>query len=274
MCSPKNLSSNKLKQIRKLKQKKFRNQTDYFLSEGIRSYQAAMGTKEVAIRELILTENFQRTDRGIKISESAQKRGIDVYLTDDIGMKSISEDLTPPGIVFTVKKRHVSQQSLYTCEDTIILYLDRVTEPGNMGSILRSACWFGVKTIVLGPECVEPWNSKSVRASAGAIFEADIYTDIKFSLLRDKFRQKSYQIVATVVSKGIAPDKWEIGPRNIICFGQEANGLSKEIIKHADLHICIPGRGNLESLNLSVATGILLFEATKMINNDLNIRER
>jgi len=268
MFSPTHLSSNKLKQIRKLKQKKFRNQSNYFLCEGIRLYDAATETGELVIKELILSEYFNSTERGIQIRETAQKRGIDVHLIDENGMKAISEDLTPPGIVFIVEKKHINQQSLLTCEDKIILYLDRISEPGNLGTILRSACWFGVKTIVLSPDSVDPWNAKSVRASAGAIFAANIYTDVKFNLLREKFKQKKYQIIATVVSDGILLNKWEICSNNIICLGQEASGLSKEIIKNADLHINIPGDGSIESLNLSVATGIVLYEATKLVKND------
>jgi TrmH family RNA methyltransferase len=263
MFYPIQLSSNKLKQIRKLKQKKYRNQTDCYLSEGFRLYDAACGTEGLVIRDLILSENFQMTNQGTKILESAQKRGIGVYVADDTQMKAISEDVTPPGILCIIEKQPVTQLSLFDREDKIILYLDRISEPGNLGTILRSASWFGLKTIVLSPECVDPWNSKSVRASAGSIFEANIYTDVKFNVLQENFKRKKYQFIASVVANGIPLSSWDIGSKNIIFLGQEASGLSKEILKHADVHINIPGQGNIESLNLSVATGIILYEATR-----------
>jgi TrmH family RNA methyltransferase len=162
-----------------------------------------------------------------------------------------------------VEKDPKNEDLLLTLEDKLLLYLDRISEPGNLGSILRSASWFGVKSILLSPECVDPWNPKAVRASAGSIFKLNIFTDLKFIFLKDRFKKKGYQFISTVVFDGLPLNEWKIGKKTIIFLGQEASGLSKEILKHVDGHINIPGAGNVESLNLSVATGIILYEATK-----------
>jgi TrmH family RNA methyltransferase len=215
------------------------------------------------IREIIISESFKNTKQGDKVRENAGKRGIDIYLADDSQMKAISEEVAPPGIVFITEKKQNSHSLLENLQDKIILYLDKISDPGNFGTILRSACWFGVNTILLSPESVDPWNSKSVRASAGAIFEVNIITDLNFNHLQQYFRPLGYQFIATVVSDGLPLDRWNIGSKSIIFLGQEAGGLSKEIVKHADVHINVPGYGNVESLNLSVATGIILYEATK-----------
>jgi tRNA G18 (ribose-2'-O)-methylase SpoU len=86
---------------------------------------------------------------------------------------------------------------------------------------------------------------------------------VEFNVLKENFKQKKYQFIASVVSGGIPLKSWDIGPKNIIFLGQEASGLSKDIIKHADVHINISGHGKVESLNLSVAAGIILYEITR-----------
>jgi TrmH family RNA methyltransferase len=263
MSSPIPLSSNKLKQIRRLKQKKYRAQTNCFLCEGFRLFDAALKIKKIIIQEIVLGENFLNTKKGILVKQVAKKKDIDIYTTDDVHLKKISDEVTPSGIIFIVEKDQKSPSSLTNIQESILLYLDRISEPGNLGSILRSACWFGVTSILLSPECVDPWNSKSVRASAGTVFEADIYTNIEFDHIKKIFKQKGYQFIATVVSGGVSLDRWEQPEKSIIFIGQEASGLSKEIVKHADGHINIPGYGIIESLNISVATGIILYEAKK-----------
>jgi len=268
MFSPTTLSSTKIKQIRKLKQKKYRNESNCFICEGFRLFDAAIGTSKIIIREILITEKFKNTKQGNIVQENAQKRQIPIYITDDMQMKKISEEVTPPGIVFVTEKNQKDNLLLENLQDKIIVYLDKISDPGNFGTILRSACWFGINTIVLSPLSVDPWNSKSVRASAGAIFEANIYVDIAFDHLQTCFRDKGYQFIATVVSDGLPINKWERGEKSIIILGQEAGGLSKEIVKDADVHINVPGYGNVESLNLSVATGIILYEATKPGSDD------
>jgi TrmH family RNA methyltransferase len=263
MFSSTALSTAKLKQFRKLKQKKYRNQYNCFLCEGFRLFDAAIGTANLVIREIIISEKFKNTKQGNNVRENAGKRGINLYLADDLQMRTISEEVTPPGIVFITEKKQNSYSLLENLQDKFIIYLDKISDPGNFGTILRSACWFGVHTILLSPESVDPWNSKSVRASAGAIFKANIFTELNFNHLQQYFRPLGYKFIATVVSDGIALDKWKIDSNSILFLGQEAEGLSKEIVKHADVHINVPGYGNVESLNLSVATGIILYEATK-----------
>jgi TrmH family RNA methyltransferase len=268
MFYPSQLSSQKLKQIRKLKQKKFRNQTDSFLCEGFRLFETAIDSSGPAIIDLIISENFRKSAQGDWALKEAEKKDIAVYVTNDAGMKSLSEDVTPPGIIFTAGKKIKAPISVGNLKDNTILYLEKISEPGNLGTIIRSACWFGIKSVLLSPECVDPWNSKSVRASTGAIFKTNIYTDVTYSILKKLFKNKKYNFIATVVSGGIPLNKWKIDQKNILFFGQEASGLSKEIIKDADVHINIPGYGNIESLNIAVAASIIVYETTKSGKDD------
>lgn len=263
MRYPSPLSSNKLKQIRKLKQKKYRNRYDCYLCEGFRLFNAAMNKADLEIRELVISDNFLNSAQGDLAFEKSKKKGIAVFITNESTMKSISEDISPPGIVFTVEKMSKNQIPLENLEDNIILYLERISEPGNLGSIIRSAGWFGIKSVILSPECVDPWNSKSVRASAGAIFDTIIYTDIKYLLLKEVFSKKKFTFIATVVSGDTPINKWRIGSKNILLFGSEADGLSNKIINDADIRLYIPAIGNVDSLNLSIAASIIMYETIR-----------
>ncbi len=154
----------------------------------------------------------------------------------------------------------MSREVLTTADEQLILYLDRITDPGNMGTIIRSAAWFGIPFIVLSPGCVDPFNPKAVRASAGAVFTLPICPGIEFDWLHEWFKKKDYEFIATVAQNGLPPDQWHLNSKSIIFFGQEAGGLDKQILDLADRQLTIPGAGKVESLNISVAAGIFLFE--------------
>ncbi|MBW2600163.1 MAG: RNA methyltransferase, partial [Deltaproteobacteria bacterium] len=136
-------------------------------------------------------------------------------------------------------------------------------DPGNLGTIMRTAAWFDVRQLILSPSCVDPFNTKAIRASAGTIFGMEIYRSVNPPQIRQFADKTGYSMIATVPRGGIPPGEWERGGKNIVMLGQEADGLSKELTEYADQLISIPGRGNVESLNLSVAAAIILYELTK-----------
>jgi TrmH family RNA methyltransferase len=119
---------------------------------------------------------------------------------------------------------------------------------------------------MLSPGCVDPYNPKTVRASAGGIFDIDIYEDIHFEKLSAHFKDINYKFVAAVASSGIPLNEWKREPKNIIFFGQEASGLSTEIVDQADVCVSIESFGKQESLNLSVAAGIFMYACLKKVH--------
>jgi TrmH family RNA methyltransferase len=187
-----NLSLNKQKQIRKLKQKKFRRITQSFICEGFRLFETGINTPGLQINELILGQNIQDTRQGKLSIMMASKRNIPVYSVSENTLLEISEDISPPGILFTVEKQIKDKNFLKDMDDKLFLYLDRVSEPGNIGTIMRSAAWFGLDKILLSPGCVDPFNSKSIRASAGAIFGIEIILDIDFEWIKYHLKKNKY----------------------------------------------------------------------------------
>jgi TrmH family RNA methyltransferase len=254
------LSLSKQKAIRKLKQKKYRNSAHAFICEGFRMFAAALKSAETIILEILVSTALAHNKQTVFVLEEARKRNIPISATSEKIMQTLSEEVSPPGLIFTVKKSIRTRQDLATTGATVLLYLDRITDPGNIGTLIRSTAWFGIPHVILSPDCVDPFNPKSVRASAGAIFVTRIYPAIEFDWVYSHFKKKNYAFIATVAGNGISPDKWQMKGNSLIFFGQEAGGLSAQILEAADVLLNIPGVGKIESLNLSVAAGITLYE--------------
>jgi TrmH family RNA methyltransferase len=263
MLPDQRLSQKKLKQIKKLHQKKYRKLSNLFISEGYRLFDTAIKNSKNKIYDLLLHDRLYETERGKAALKKARTHQIDIYIMDDRQLKLLSDEVNPSGIIFTAEIQNHSLENLVDTNQKIIIYLDRLSEPGNLGTIIRSAAAFGVSDIILSPDCADPFNEKSVRASAGAIFNVKIYNDISLQLLKKQFRVKGYKYVATVAQDGVPLHQWQMDSNCIIFFGQEASGLSKEIINSADLRISIPQKTSVESLNVSVAAAIILYEASK-----------
>ncbi|HEX3165574.1 MAG TPA: RNA methyltransferase [Chitinophagaceae bacterium] len=136
----------------------------------------------------------------------------------------------------------------------ISLALDTIQDPGNMGTIIRVADWFGVKTMFCSADCVDVYNPKVVQASMGSISRVRVeYMDI-LSLLKEN---KDIRMYAAVLN-GRDITEMEKVDEGIIVIGNESKGVNEEILKLANVQITIPGKGKAESLNAAVATGIIL----------------
>ena len=230
------LSKNHQRWIRKLHQKKYRSEERAFIAEGIHSLKEAAATGSYPIKEIVI-------DRGI----SEILRNI---LPDDIPIYECSE-------------REVTFEDLSAHSSDLLLYLDRIADPGNLGTIIRTAAWFNVDKILLSPLCVDPFNTKVIRASAGSIFRMGILQSIEPELLSRFAEKNNYRTIAAVPEGGTPVHQWKRSKKDIILLGQEAGGLSRDIIKYADESISIPGKGRVESLNLAVAAAIILYELSR-----------
>ena len=144
--------------------------------------------------------------------------------------------------------------------DGVYLYLDSVTDPGNMGTIIRSANAFNVKGILISKGCVDVFNPKVLRSTMSGIFSANLYFDEGNVLLN--FREKGFKIIGTFPD-GASPAKdFSYGNKSVIVMGNEANGICPEVENLCTHRVTIPMTGNAESLNVSVACGIMLYEAS------------
>ncbi len=232
----------KIKQYAKLIQRKYRDREKKFLVEGEHL------VKEAAKRGLLL-----ETIELLEASYSTES----IIVTKEV-MKKISNLDCPPTII-GVCKMIIEQETL----GDNVLILDNVQDPGNIGTIIRSATAFNVTTVIMGANSVDIYNPKVVRATQGMIFNINI---IRRNLLDEVKRLKDdgYLIITTNVHNGVDIATLNIkDTKSALIMGNEGQGVSDELAKLSNCSVYIPMNKNVESLNVGVATGILLYELEK-----------
>lgn len=150
------------------------------------------------------------------------------------------------------------------------LYLDSVTDPGNMGTILRTADAFGISGVIISAGCVDVYNPKVLRSTMSGIFNIKLYFDEGTAL--DSFRKNGYKITGAFLDGTGIEQGIDYTEKSVVVMGNEANGISEEIEKFCDEKITIPMTGGAESLNVSVACGIILYDSFVYRKNLRNVR--
>lgn len=233
------LNNEKIKKIRKLKEKKYRDQTNLFLIEGEHLIKEAYSSN--ALEEVFLLENTT-IDIDIPIS----------YVTKEI-MKSLTDVESPSNMIGICKKIEEQQYG------NRIVILDDIQDPGNLGTIIRSAVAFQADTIVLGSHTVDLYNPKVIRASQGMIFKINIIRTELAPFIQN-LKENHYHILTTSVINGKNIKNLEKNEKIAIIMGNEGNGVSQDLIRLSDEFIYIPMNEQCESLNVAIATSIILYE--------------
>lgn len=236
-----NLSKNKIKWIRSLQLKKNREELGLFVVEGEKMVGEALTNTPHLIHFLCVTK-----DSSIR----TENTDFDTVLATDEELKSISSLKNPNKSLVLLKTLPIK-----TVTTDFRIALDGIQDPGNMGTILRLADWFGVKEIICSHDTVDIYNSKVVQASMGAIFRINvIYCEL------ETYLKKTSEPIFGALLEGENIYKKSVEPKGILILGNEGKGISKGIIDLITEPITIPRFGEAESLNVSVATGILLSE--------------
>ena len=164
-----------------------------------------------------------------------------------------------------MEKGDNSENIDYTEE--IILALDGIQDPGNLGTILRTADSAALKQIILSSDCADPYNPKVVRSTMGAIFRMNIITTDNLEKTLQETRKHKFEVMATSLeaTKSVYDIKYH---KKVIVIGNESKGISKEIQNLADKKVKIPMLGKTESLNASVAASIMIYEYVRTKTKD------
>lgn len=244
-----------IKHVRKLKDKKYRDEYNEYVVEGIKIVEEAV-KENVKIKQIIICNDTTKTyEIPTHIMLEIAKYEC-IYVTDKI-FNLITQVTNPQGIMAIIEKNSEKNQIDYTQD--IILVLDDVQDPGNLGTILRTADSIGLNQIVVSKGTADAFNSKVVRSTMGAIFRIKIIETQ--DLIRTIKEMKKHHFKLMVTSLQTENSIYDINfNKKIIVIGNEANGVSKEIQDMADEKAKIPMLGRTESLNASVAAGIVMYE--------------
>ena len=239
-----------IKNIRKLKEKKYRDLENKFIVEGIKIVLEAIIEKADIDLIVICEENNIE-----KSKLELLKKYNYIYVSNKV-FSAITDLKSPQGVIAIINKK--IDNKVKTNEDLIVV-LDGIQDPGNLGTILRTIDSVGISQVIVSKETADSFNSKVVRSTMGAIFRVNIITvDNLINTLKD-LKNSGYEVLATSLenSKSIYDIDYT---KKVIVIGNEGNGVSKEVLKEADLKIHIPMLGKTESLNAAIATGVVLYE--------------
>ena len=244
-----------IKHIRKLKDKKYRDESNEYVVEGVKLVEEAV-KENAKIKQIIVCEDTTRTyEIPTHVMLEIAKYEC-IYVTDKV-FSAITQVTKPQGIMAIIEKEKETQEIDYT--EDIIIALDGVQDPGNLGTILRTVDSIGLKQILVSKESADAFNSKVVRSTMGAIFRVKIIEceDLKKTLKEIKKHKFDVIVTSLDTERSIYDIKYN---KKVIVIGNEANGVSKEIQEMADTKVKIPMLGKTESLNASVATAIIVYE--------------
>ena len=244
-----------IKHIIKLKEKKYRKEYNEYIIEGVKIVEEAI-EENAKIKQIIISQEAIESELVQKhLKEELQK--IDYIQVPSNIFKLISEVEKPQGVLAIIEKEKQKEDIDYSQD--IILALDDLQDPGNLGTIIRTADSVGLKQILISKGTTEAYNPKVIRSTMGAIFRVKIIECENLGQTLKKIQKNNYQIVVTDLNtdKSIYDIKMQ---KKVIVIGNEANGVSKEIKGQSDIKAIIPMFGKTESLNASIATGVILYE--------------
>ncbi|HZJ84869.1 MAG TPA: RNA methyltransferase [Syntrophomonadaceae bacterium] len=243
-----------IKDCLKLKQRKYRDAKGLFIIEGSIMLEEALSFNKFAIQQIFLTESLANK---LDLAELNSE----IFLLNTRLMAEISETSTPQGVLAVVEKPVWSLENIKK-ESSLLVLLDRIADPGNMGTIIRTALALGVEGLLLTPACVDPFSPKVVRSSMGAIFNIPLLQNITLSDI-NIFKEKGFKLVGTALNNAAIYYEYDYNNPSIIVIGNEAHGLSEELVHKCDKLVKIPINPIVDSLNAGVACGIILSEAWK-----------
>ncbi len=249
------LTKNQIKYYSSFLNKKFRQQEKKFIVEGIKLIAEALDSNYSC--EIIIALKESVTENLIK---QLNRKKINTEIVKSADFEKLCDTKNPQGIigVFNFK-----QQSTVDFEhEKLIVSLENISDPGNVGTIIRNCDWFGVKNILLSSDCAEVYNPKVIRSSAGSVFHLNIFEEKDFYNVLNEKKKNGFTILCADLN-GENLYAFTSNQKIILVLANEANGPTKNLLDICDSRITIPQKGKAESLNVASASAVLLSELTR-----------
>ena len=246
------VQNNKIKEAAALKDTKARKSSGLFIAEGRKLVCELVRCGIMPIRCFVKERASLPCDVG----------NCEVFEVTDAVMKKMSTLTTPQDIIAIAKQPEKQEKA----DEDFVIALDNIQDPLNMGAILRSAEAFGVKTVILGQGCADPYSQKTLRGAMGSVFRLDILQRSLKEYLSDK-KSQGFCIIGTGLDKRyVTVDKLCGYSKKVAVIGNEGSGISLEIRDVCDIGMFIPMSGQNESLNAAVAASIIMWENQRQAN--------
>ena len=266
------LSNNRIKEAALWSAKaRERRKADVYLVEGRKMFLEA---PEAELQEIFVADSLWErleTEEGAELDAQLKKRlreldaegRLPVFLVADEVLRKIADTQTPQGIVCVLKQKHYTLEQLITKKNPLLVVLEDLQDPGNLGTILRTGEGAGITGVIMSKDTVDLYNPKTIRATMGSVYRVPFV-----------YAEDLKQVLATLKEAGITSyaahlkgtkyyDSFDFRKGTAFLIGNEGNGLQTERAEQADVYLKIPMEGKLESLNAAVATSILMYEANR-----------
>lgn len=248
------LDNSTIKKIKKLKQRKYREEEKKFLAEG-RKFLDFTYTPDL----IILKENFEDFEN---ITTKLERFDCRKIVVNDRIFKELTSQENSQGVILVYPYCETNIEKI----NNNIIVLDKIQDPGNLGTIIRVADAAGFKDIILSKGSVDCYNEKCVRSSMGSIFNMNIVYMEELQLIHF-LKEKKYKFLVTALeNNSIEYTDITLNEKNAIIFGSEGNGVSDNFLKAADETVIIPIYGSAESLNVAMASGIILYKVRELMS--------
>ena len=254
-------SNAKVKYLVNLKKKrKERDKENVFLVEGIRMFREVPADK---LKEVYVSEGFYKKERKL-VDEVASKSGVRVEILSDNVFAHVSDTMTPQGVLCVVEQMNYSLDAVLSNGLVPhLMVLDNLQDPGNLGTIVRTAEGAGVTGIVMSKETVDIYNPKVIRSTMGSIYRMPFYYAEDLLDAIAEMKKRNISTYAAHLDGKNAYDEEDYKKPCAFFIGNEGHGLRDESADAADTYIRIPMCGQVESLNAAIAACVLMFEAAR-----------
>ena len=254
------LSKNKISFLTSLSQKKYRNRYKKALIEGIRIIEEALAGE--AVIESIIYEIGSGEKFGQLLKKCADK-GIEIIQGKASELQRISTLTTSPGICAVIEIPENRFDTKKISNSNNIIAVNNINDPGNLGTIIRTAEWFGIDAVITDPGCCDLYSPKVLKSTMGTVFHIKVYENVDLPDMIKDLKPEGFKIIATS-PKGEKLDKIKNDrSKKMIIIGSEAAGINKDLLNLSDIEVKIPGKGKVDSLNAAVSCGIIIWEITK-----------
>jgi TrmH family RNA methyltransferase len=257
--------------LRQLHDRRHREESGRFLIDGVRLVEEALRA-EAPVERLIAVEPGDHP-RLAALLEAARSRGIPITTVAPHVLDAVSGVETPQGVAAVVRQTAPPLDPVLDRPDLLLLVADRVQDPGNLGTMIRTADAAGAGAVVLLPGTVDPYNPKAVRATMGSLFHLPV-AEWPGERLRAALRARAIRLLGTDAAGTVDFRAADYHRPLAVIVGNEGEGLSAEWRAAADVLLRIPIHGRAESLNVAVAVGLVLYEASRTVYTDANLHRQ
>lgn len=253
----KSKDNEKFKLAKSLLKSKYRNREKKYLAEGLRTVELAL-EYGAEIDSVFLSEKFINNDENINVIEKLEKRTKIFALSDEL-FKNISDTENSQGIIAMIKMSNLEMEDYNADKHKKIIILDRLRDPGNLGTIIRTADAAGFDMIIMTKGCVDVYNPKVVRSAMGSMFYMDIVSTSQEKAL-ETLKNNNVEIVSSYLKTENLFNKVNYSDKCALVLGNEANGICDFWIDNSDLLVKIPMYGKAESLNVGISAALLMYQ--------------